>query len=131
MRKSLIINLLIPVRILPFILLLQAENRMKIIAIILSLYVLALSVKPCIDIQQDLVHHHAEVSQTSEHSHQHNEKDSCSPFCTCSCCATSVIFQEYLVQLGSFPFIGKHFFPVSSIFISNPLATFWQPPKIA
>ena len=104
---------------------------MKIIAIILSFYVLALTAKPCIDDEKDMAKHQTEFTQTSQDAHHHSDKDNCSPFCTCNCCATSVIFQEYLVQMNSFSFFEKQYFPVSNIFFSDPLASIWQPPKIS
>jgi len=104
---------------------------MKIIAIILSFYVLALTALPCIEVNKDLASHQIEISSQTQDTHNHGDTDRCSPFCTCNCCATSVIFQEYLVQLNSYSFYEKQYFPVSSNFFSDPLASIWQPPKIS
>jgi len=103
---------------------------MKTLAYILSLYILLLTLLPCIDVPISQDNHTAAMSQNGHETHQ-GEKDNCSPFCTCSCCATSAIFQEYLAEFNSFLFIGQNYFPVSSKFISDPLASIWQPPKIA
>jgi hypothetical protein len=104
---------------------------MKTFAIILSLYVLALTAIPCIDIHKDMAKKQVEISQNEQDTHNQGDKDHCSPFCTCNCCATSVIFQEQLVQLDSFSFYEKQYFPVSATFFTDPLASIWQPPKIA
>jgi len=104
---------------------------MKIIAIILSFYVLVLTAKPCIDDQKDMAKQKTEFSQTNPDTHHHNSKDICSPFCTCNCCATSVIFQEFRVQLNCFSFPEKQYSPICATVFSDPLASIWQPPKIA
>jgi len=104
---------------------------MKFSAIILSLYLLMLVVVPCIDAHADNVLHKTELSQKKQDNQNHNDSDRCSPFCGCNCCATSIIFQRYLVQLNCFSFSEKQYFPVFSIFFSDPLASIWQPPKIA
>jgi len=104
---------------------------MKTFAFILSLYVLALTAIPCIDVQKEGAMYRIEVSQNNQDTHNQGEKDHCSPFCTCNCCATSVIFQEHLYLPDSFSFYEKQYFPVSSTFFTDPLASIWQPPKIA
>jgi len=104
---------------------------MKFISIILSFYMLMLTAIPCIDAHADTVFHKTELAQEKQDNHHHSDSDKCSPFCTCNCCATSVIFEVYLVQLDCFPFSQKKYFPVSSGFFSDPLASIWQPPKIA
>jgi len=117
--------------IFSFVLLLSPEIQMKTFAIILSLYVLALSAIPCIDIHKDMAKSQIEISQNNQDAHNQGDKDHCSPFCTCNCCATSVIILEHLVQLDSFSFFEKQYFPVSSTFFDYSLASIWQPPKIA
>lgn len=104
---------------------------MRLFTLILSLYVVFLTAIPCIDstVNGSLVN--TELSQHNQDCDHHGGSDRCSPFCTCNCCATSVIFMEYLVQLNCFPFSEKQYFPVSSGFFTDPLATIWQPPKIA
>jgi len=104
---------------------------MKIIALILSLCILALSAIPCIDAKADLSGHQVEIAQPCKDTHQHNEADNCSPFCTCNCCTTSVILQEYMAESVCFSFSGKKYFPVSDNCHSNLLASIWQPPKMS
>jgi hypothetical protein len=104
---------------------------MKFLTIILSFYLLLLTAIPCIDTSVDNTLNKTELSQENQDNHQHNDSDLCSPFCACNCCATSVIFQQYLVQINYFSYIEKQYFPVSSGFFSVRLASIWQPPKIA
>ena len=61
---------------------------MKIVAVILSVYVMALTVLPCADV------HAADSNSVSleflEQSQGHSsEVDLCSPFCICDCCQTN------------------------------------------
>ncbi len=103
---------------------------MRFLASILSVYLLLLTAVPCIDAHADNVLHKTTLSQEKQDNHQHSDSDSCSPFCACNCCATSVVFQIYQAKLNCFSFSEKQYFPVSSVCFSNPLASIWQPPKI-
>jgi len=105
--------------------------QMKFLAIILSFYLLLLTAIPCIDAKADNKMQNTELSQEKQDNHHHSDSDNCTPFCSCNCCATSVVFQAYEVQLNCFPFCEKQYFPVTSAFISDTLASIWQPPKIA
>lgn len=66
---------------------------MRFLSFILSLYVLALSVVPCLDdASYDVNSFGVEISHTS-HDHNHdnsNESDLCTPFCTCACCGSLI-----------------------------------------
>ncbi|MHA7944451.1 DUF6660 family protein [Formosa sp. 3Alg 14/1] len=59
---------------------------MKFLAVILSIYILALNFAPCEDIasiDDDIT---TEITQQSDANHDHNATDECSPFCQCHCC---------------------------------------------
>jgi hypothetical protein len=101
---------------------------MKILALILSIYVIALTAMPCLD------NHATEINSfsieiTNQNQYQTNDVDLCSPFCFCNCC-----------QNLSLPTIVKNLqFNIVSIDLSrlfveqsypNPTKSFWQPPKI-
>ena len=58
---------------------------MKIIALILSIYILALNFTPCED-SKTFDDNKTELSQKNNANHNHNETDLCSPFCHCQCC---------------------------------------------
>lgn len=103
---------------------------MRSFAFILSLYLMVLTAIPCIDVAQDAAMHRAGVSQPVQDTHHHSEADHCSPFCTCNCCATSVIVQDHHLRLDCFSFAGKQYFPRLTSLVSEPFASIWQPPKI-
>jgi|APDOM4702015159_1054818.scaffolds.fasta_scaffold123039_1 hypothetical protein len=102
---------------------------MKIIAYILSFYILVLTAIPCIDIPQDNLLQKIEQGQNTNGNHQNNT-DNCSPFWPCSTCITPVISQAYTLQFNYFSYSQKHFAEYKSDHISNLSSAIWQPPKI-
>ena len=104
---------------------------MKILAFILSVYMMWLTTIACVDVPQDNTLHKIELTNQNQHNHQQNDNDQCSPFCSCNCCATSVIFHANIIQLHCFSSIEQQYFTTFAGFFSDPLASIWQPPKIA
>ncbi|WP_196893997.1 DUF6660 family protein [Aureivirga marina] len=66
----------------------------KVLAVILSLYMFALTTYEC----QDTVDSHTsknEISQVENtHQHDNHEGDKCSPICVCECCGIVVSYQS-------------------------------------
>jgi hypothetical protein len=102
---------------------------MKFFAFILSVYFLALTITPCIDVPKDDSLQKVELSKRVPVNSQ-NEADHCSPFCACSCCATPVISQVYVIHFDSFLHAQKYFPNYSSGYIASLYVSIWQPPKI-
>lgn len=68
---------------------------MKFIALILSIYILALNFTPCEDseaINNNDTSTVVEMSQSLTHNHSDSDFDSCSPFCQCYCCHIQVTY---------------------------------------
>jgi hypothetical protein len=104
---------------------------MKILAFILSLYILILTAIPCIDKVQDHAKQTIEIAQNPA-DHQHGqESDQCSPFCSCVCCATSVIHPDYSIHFKSFSFLQEKFSEQTFSFVSSHFVSIWQPPKLS
>ncbi|MDW5289596.1 DUF6660 family protein [Formosa sp. PL04] len=59
---------------------------MKFLAVILSIYILALNFAPCEDTASFDDDTTTEFSEHSDSNHDHNASDECSPFCQCHCC---------------------------------------------
>lgn len=60
---------------------------MKFLAVILSIYILALNFAPCEDESSVCDEKISEFSQQSaDDNHDHETSDLCSPFCQCQCC---------------------------------------------
>lgn len=105
---------------------------MRLIASILSVYLMVLIAIPCIDRPED--HHlvNTEIGDTANSTHQHNDGDQCSPFCTCNCCATPVIYQDFGVRFDCLTFIEKSISTeYTSVIFSCHLSSIWQPPQIS
>jgi hypothetical protein len=102
---------------------------MKIFAAILSLYILVLTVIPCIDEPEGNNIAKIELSQKSTEQQQ-SINDHCSPFCTCDCCVSPVIYLDYIVETENFLFFHK-IYPVYQIkYNSSHYTSIWQPPRI-
>ena len=59
---------------------------MKFLALILSIYILALNFAPCEDNSTSDNDTNTKISQNIDFDHQHSNSDLCSPFCQCCCC---------------------------------------------
>ena len=64
---------------------------MKILAVILSVYILSLNFTPCGDVATDVSDTQTKISQQLNDKHNHGDADFCSPFCHCNCCHTLTI----------------------------------------
>ena len=103
---------------------------MKHLTYILSLYILVLTVIPCIDVHQVGTLQKIEQAGTASNNHS-AEKDHCSPFCTCQCCASPIVFNAFAVDFKRFEYSQKYHSEYASDSISSPSASIWQPPKIS
>jgi hypothetical protein len=98
----------------------------KYLSIILALYVLLLSIKPCLGDDNDT------SVKTEQSSHQDKDcNDVCSPFFICGTCSGFTL-NISLVNFSATPFFIESNYPdykqssLSEVFIS-----IWQPPKIS
>jgi len=107
--------------------------RMKIFALFLSFYILLLAGSPCGDGQECDGEEGIAISMTSKHQEHTHQSEACTPFCTCSCCAASTVFQFSIASVK----IPKTIFAAVKypqyLVSSRPEISFsiWQPPKIA
>lgn len=115
---------------------------MKILVLIWSIYILALSVMPCTDARNEC--YNTTISQiglTENHSHTQDANDNCSPFCVCTCCNTITINLDCLpIQIHHFIhtavkkittyFISEKIRIRRFCFLSNYFDNIWRPPKI-
>ncbi|MDD4968660.1 MAG: hypothetical protein PHT07_04440 [Paludibacter sp.] len=103
---------------------------MKAFACILSLYILILTAIPCVDVPQDNATQKIELSQSSN-SPQHNDLDTCSPFCVCNCCVSPISLLVYRVSFTCYSITRINFIKYSASFTSFNTASIWQPPKLS
>ena len=113
-----------------FFLSLPLNKEMKIFASILSFYVVILTFIPCIDVPTDDSMQKIELSESSADQH-HHDTDSCSPFCTCDCCASPVLNHNNTIQFKCVEISQHTFSEYNSSFVSSTFVSIWQPPKLS
>jgi len=118
-------NFAIPLHLYLFIF-----ELMKFIAIILSLLILALSIKPCSDRNNAENEHKKEM--IAEHNHQNDIDDTCSITCICSCCGIAITYQPIQTfELGIDNLISTEILSVyQSVYRFNYYFNIWQPPQL-
>ncbi|TKT93238.1 DUF6660 family protein [Dyadobacter frigoris] len=106
---------------------------MKIFKLTLSLYILLLSCFPCGDGLECNGKDELKISASVEHKNHSHESESCTPFCTCSCCAASTFFQFSVpaVKIPKAVFAAVKFPLYADCFRPELSFSIWQPPKIA
>jgi hypothetical protein len=103
---------------------------MKALTVILSFYIVVLTIIPCIDKPHEKTVGRMELSGNSTHSDEQGA-DHCSPFCVCSCCGNHVVSIEKMTLSNVFSFPGKQIPWFTADFKSDPSRSIWQPPKIS
>ncbi|MCF2444474.1 hypothetical protein L0657_10950 [Dyadobacter sp. CY345] len=106
---------------------------MKIFKLILCFYILTLSCFPCGDVRECNDGTEPEISATSEHKDHTHTTEACTPFCTCSCCSASTVFQytAAAVDTPKIIFASLKFPGYKTLDLSEISFSIWQPPKIA
>jgi hypothetical protein len=102
---------------------------MKIFAYILSFYMVALTLLPCVDLPEDnCVHTQHFSTQTSQT--QHDARDTCSPFCSCNCCSSPLVCITTRIEIESESRITEFVSGYRCGSLLQPFASIWQPPKL-
>lgn len=104
---------------------------MKFFSLILSIYILALSLVPCTDgvVNEVCGSEKIELSD-SGHSHEHsNHSDDCTPFCTCTCCGSIVTIppSQYFWS-PTIIVCSSYLFPYSLNYSFDYVEGTWHPP---
>jgi hypothetical protein len=107
---------------------------MKLINIIFSIYIIALSCMPCADaainIGNNPVSYHTDTNSSSDNHHE----DACSPFCICNCCNCAGFYKSNdYTKTNAFvnTSIEKQTTEYTSTLFSNFQNSIWQPPQIS
>lgn len=100
---------------------------MKILALILSVYVIALTAMPCSD--DGVVDNKSLNIEVVQQSQTHSEDiDLCSPFCFCNCCQT--LAQPSLYSISQIAVLtDKLTLPSMVQNEKEGIISFWRPPK--
>jgi len=111
---------------------------MKIFWLILSIYLVSLSVLPCRDKEEcnkTVKVEQASISKTNAHDQHKHEKEHCPPFCICSCCgALSYHLQIPIIHLKKNKDLAiekKKSSFYAFVFSNDYSSKIWQPPKLS
>jgi hypothetical protein len=104
-------------------------SGLKILSIILIIYVLILTLSPCVDSHASSCLILKEIAQKDNHSNS-SEINLCSPFCTCNCCQViSLITLVSLIKtVDTSPTSFKTAYNHS--ILKDISFSIWQPPKL-
>ncbi|MGJ8550193.1 DUF6660 family protein [Winogradskyella wichelsiae] len=104
---------------------------MKHLALLLSIYIFALNLTPCSDyITTGNTDATTEISQVTGDDHQHQESDSCSPFCICQCCHVNATNLKFLnVELNISYISTQDFFYLNGT-EKDFTTSILQPPRV-
>jgi hypothetical protein len=114
---------------------------MKIFSFLLSIYIFCLAIMPCSDIHlvlHEIEHssaYHNDYESQDNRDHSEDSDNHCSPFCTCSCCHTSINFEFGSKNvLVSTKFVLVSRVDNTFLYYDSPSSTYrntiWQPPKV-
>ena len=103
---------------------------MKFLASILAIYIIVLTISPCCDALISSSVNKVESIQKAA-DYPHNGIDHCSPFCSCNCCASPILYQTIFFDFNTSFFPTGKFIDLKTEFISTLYASIWQPPEIA
>ena len=93
---------------------------------------MALSCLPCAVSQENNAKAEQKISANSAHKDKLPADETCTPFCTCSCCPASAFYQDIPVLSHiTVPFNEVKIELYDDAFISYNLHSIWQPPKIS
>lgn len=104
----------------------------KISAFILSVIVLILSCMPCTDGAKAMGNPYVKVeaAKTSD-PHNNSQRDHCTPFCQCACCAAFSIVQPITKLILIKPKVQKSYSSFYSSSVKGISLPVWQPPQLA
>jgi hypothetical protein len=104
---------------------------MKFVFYFLGFFLLSLSCIPCSDNNEcDLTQKKTEVSAFTSHEQHNHDMESCTPFCTCSCCAASAFYYHMFRMQGGKILFQSEKFTLHNVGVNSEVYySIWQPPK--
>ena len=107
-------------------------HPMKFFGFIISFYLLGLSCLPCGDGNDCNLKPAQAISAATDHEKHRHDFEHCTPFCTCSCCATSVVKTDISIfTSGNLPLNSVKNPALISSFFPQMSYAIWQPPKLS
>ncbi len=104
-------------------------NKIKsILTLVFAFYMLAMALIPCADVCDD--GHEVTTSINSAQEHHEEHSDLCSPFCSCSCCASQITFAHFQSLEIIKNSVVRSFITLNQVFHHSIYFSIWQPPKL-
>ena len=107
---------------------------MKLLNLLFSIYIIALSCMPCADAEINIGNKTASIyTETNLPLDKHHD-DTCSPFCICNCCHWNGFYKtiDYAdITVGIKIATEKTTIEYTSTLFSNFRNSIWQPPQIS
>jgi hypothetical protein len=105
---------------------------MKFFFFILGGFMLYMSCLPCGDSTECNEKAVTEISTTDNHQEHNHDAESCTPFCTCSCCAISIFYSGFYKALDVKALFQSEKHLLSNVaFNTEAYYSIWQPPKVS
>lgn len=107
----------------------------SVFSLLMSVYVLLLSVLPCTDVGLPIRDSNQPTQVTADH-HTHDTDrpvgDQCSPFCSCTCCGTVGVQSPVFAFDFAEPQPVAHSVPtLTPAFLPSVALSTWQPPQLS
>lgn len=103
---------------------------MKYLAIILSVYMTLLSLLPCQD-KEDMIAGITHITLQKSHSpNDERGQETCTPFCTCSCCSTARYLTATVTTGIHVQQVVRDYPDYGIPAIQQQPIKIWQPPQI-
>lgn len=103
---------------------------MRYLTFILSIYIFALNLAPCADIDVSDNDAKTEISQAMDNDHQHQDSDLCSPFCICQCCHINATYFQFSYTKYEIRFISTQDFFYQNGIEKDFTPSILQPPRV-
>ena len=105
---------------------------MKGMFFILSLFMLCMSCMPCGDRTDCNVKAPTTITAADDHQQHNHEEETCSPFCSCACCAASVYQTVFFkIPTPKISFRAEKYASYQTAFTTELSCSIWQPPQLS
>ena len=93
---------------------------------------LYLSCLPCGDSKDCNIKVPTEISATDNHQQHNHDTETCTPFCTCSCCAASAFYSTFSRTQATKVVLQSEKYPLYNVaFNTEAHYAIWQPPQLS
>lgn len=107
-------------------------RNMKFLFFILGSLMLYMSCLPCGDSRDCNVRSAVNISKAGNHQNHGHQSETCTPFCTCSCCTASAFYTPFIKYQVSKVVFQSEKYPLYNVaFNAEAHYAIWQPPQLS